>query len=189
MKKRTMTQTQEQTPQYLLMTTRASLPSPANKLQPSSSQTCDRCSPAPLGAACSLVHQHVLELEVLFEDHGVCSGIITDSLDLERVVYEQHALAQPPPTAIHLGDRQKGIQLLLDLAVTCAFPAPTSGFALQILDLTHVWANRDTGIIGSDDLLAFAAAVYMHIKPHLFTAAKVPAQPLRTTWSLRSATC
>ena len=35
------------------------------------------------------MHQHVLELEILFEDHGVCSGTITDSLVLERVVYEQ----------------------------------------------------------------------------------------------------
>ena len=47
------------------------LPSPANRLQACSSQTCYRCSRAPLGAVCSLMHKHVLELEVLFEEHGL----------------------------------------------------------------------------------------------------------------------
>ena len=32
------------------------------------------------------------------------------------------------------------------------------------LFLTHVWSNRDSGIIDSDDLLALAAAVHMYIK-------------------------
>ena len=101
----TMTQTQGQTPQYHMMTL---LPSPANRLQPSSSQTCDRCPRAPLGAVCSLMHQ----LQVLFENHGVCSCTITDCLVLERVVYEQRALAQPLPTALQLVNRQKGFNFL-----------------------------------------------------------------------------
>ena len=65
-----MAQTQGQTSQYQMMTTRTSLPSPANGLHSCSSQT-------PLGAACPLTFQHVLELEVLFEDHGVRSCTIT----------------------------------------------------------------------------------------------------------------
>ena len=48
-----------------------------------------------VGVACSLMHRHVLELEALFEDHGVCSGVITDSFALERMLHEQRALAQP----------------------------------------------------------------------------------------------
>ena len=112
-------------------------------------------------------HQHVLELEVLFEDHIVCSGVITDSLVLECVVHGQRALIQPLPTTLQLDNRQKRLHLLLNLAVTYAFPAHTSEFAFQILDLTHVWSNRDSGIVDSDDLLALDAAVYMYIKLHL----------------------
>ena len=81
--------------------------------------------------------QHVLELEALFKDHGVYSGI-TNSLVLERAVYDQRALVQPLPTA----------------------------FQLQILDLTHVWSDRDSGAVHSD-FLALAVAVYTYIKPHL----------------------
>ena len=46
--------------------------------------------------------EHVLELEALFENHGVCSGVITDSLAIEVVLYEQRAFAQPPPSALQL---------------------------------------------------------------------------------------
>ena len=141
MEETTVTQTQGHT-QYQMMTTRTLHPSPANRLQPSGSQTCDRCSPAPLGAVCFLMHQ-----QILFEDHGVCSGVITDSLVLERAVCEPRALVQPLLTAVQLGNRQKGgreeVQLLLDLTVTGAFPAHTSEFALQILDLTHVWSTTE----------------------------------------------
>ena len=35
-----------------------------------------------------------------------------------------------------LTDRQSGVQFLLDLTVTYAFPAHTSEFALQVIDLT-----------------------------------------------------
>ena len=45
----TKTQTQDQTPQCQMTTMTTSLPSPVNKPQPSSSQTCDRCSPALWG--------------------------------------------------------------------------------------------------------------------------------------------
>ena len=121
---------------------------------------------APLAAVCSLMHQRVLELEVLFEDHGVCSCTITDSLVLERVVHEPRALAQPQPAALELGNNQKGVQFQLDLTVTFAFPAHTSGFALQIFGLTHVWSNSDSCIIDFDHVLATAAADYIYIKLH-----------------------
>ena len=60
----TQTQTQAQTPQHQIVTMRTSLLSPVNNLQFCSSQTSDRC-----GAACSLMYQHVLELDALFDDH------------------------------------------------------------------------------------------------------------------------
>ena len=81
------TQTQDQKPQYQMPTMTTSLLSPVNKPQPSRPQTCDRCSIAPLGAVCSLMYQHFPELEVLCGDHGVCSGVITDSLVVECTVY------------------------------------------------------------------------------------------------------
>ena len=99
---------------------------------------------APLVAVCSLMFQHFVELEILFEDHGVCSDAITDSLVLERAVHEQRTLVQPLLAAVQLVKRQKGAHLLLDLAVTCAFPAHTSAFALQIHHLAHVWSNRES---------------------------------------------
>ena len=83
------------------------------------------------------------------------------------MVYEQRALVQPPPTAPQLANRQQEVHFLLDLPVTCAFPAHTSEFALQILDLTHVWSNRDSGMIDSGGLFALAAVVYMNIKLRL----------------------
>ena len=44
-----------------------------------------------LGLSALPMDQHALELEGLFEVHGVCSCTITNSLDLEHVVYEQRA--------------------------------------------------------------------------------------------------
>ena len=127
------TQTQNQTPQYQMPTITTSLPSPVNKPQPSRPQTCDRCSIALLGAVCSLMCQHLLELEVLFGDHGVFSGVITDSLVFERTVY-----------SLTGGFQAKRSPLLLDLVATSAFSIHVSEFALQTLDLTHVWSTRNS---------------------------------------------
>ena len=56
----------------------------------------------------------------LFEDHGMC----TNSLYVERVVYEQRALLQPPPSALQLTNRQRGVQFLLDFTIIYATPLP-----------------------------------------------------------------
>ena len=133
--------------------------------------------------------QHFLKLEVLFEENGVYSGVITDSLILNHTVHGQNTVNQPLPTAPQLGNRQKGIQLLLGLTVPCAFPAQTSEFALQIFDLTHVWMTRGSGIIDSDDLLALAAAFYMHIQVHLSPQQRYPRSLPELLTACRSASC
>ena len=43
----------------------------------------------PWGSLLSLMYQCGLELEILFEDQGVCSEVITCSLSLERAIYER----------------------------------------------------------------------------------------------------
>ena len=100
----------------------------------------------------------LLELEALFQDHGVCSGLVIDSLALERVLHEQRALAQPLPSAIHLDQRQRGpISCLISL----------SPLLFQVLDTTHIWSGNDSDVIEPDDILALAAAVNVLIKLHL----------------------
>ena len=72
------------------------------------------------------MNQHALELEGLFEDHGVCSCTITDSLDLEHVVYEQRALVQPPPAALQLTDRQRVSFYSISKSPTHSWPKPVN---------------------------------------------------------------
>ena len=84
----TVRQTQGQTPPHHLMTTRTSPLPPVNNPHHCSTPTSSRaCS--SFGAACFLVYQCGLELETHFGDHGVCSGVITDFLALESVIYER----------------------------------------------------------------------------------------------------
>ena len=114
------------------------------------------------------MYRLVLELEVLFGDHCVCSGVITDSLALERMLCERRALAQPPPSALQSVTRQKRrVHFLLDLAVANAFPPHAGEFALQVFDLTHIWSRSDSDVIAPDDIHALTAAVYMFTKLHL----------------------
>ena len=110
-----------------------------------------------------------LELETFFEDDGVFSRVITDSLSLERALYERCALVQSHQP--HSWPTGKGV------LVSCltAFPPPhTSGFTLQILDLAHIWSDSDADVIELDDILAVAAAVYMFIKMNLLPLQRYP---------------
>ena len=84
--------------------------------------------------------QLFLELEVIFEDHGVCTGAFTDSFVLECAVCEQRALVQSLLTVLKLVNRHKRVDLLIDVAVTYAFPAHTSELSLQIFDLANLWS-------------------------------------------------
>ena len=128
----------------------------------------------PFGAACSLTYQYVLELEGLFENHGVCSAAI---LVLERMLHERRALVHPLPSSLQLANRQKEAHFLTDLVVAYTFPPHISGFVLPIFDLTQVWSGSDSEVIEPDDILALAAAVFMFIKNSL--------SPI-TNWSQQS---
>ena len=131
-----------------------SLPSPVNKPQPSRPQTCDRCSRArsPLRRP-------------------------------RRKFWRHHRLPRPRGCGLRttragstttcsptVGSQVEGTPL----ASRSAFLAHTSEFAVQIFDLTHVWSNRDCDTVGSDDLLALAAAVHMYIKLHLSPQQRYP---------------
>ena len=74
-----------------------------------------------------------------------------------------------------------------DLVVAHALPPHTSAFALEILDLTHLWSGSDSDVIEPDDILALAADVHVFIKLHL-TAAEVSTHTPRGACSSRSAT-
>ena len=68
---------------------------------------------------------------------SLCTGTRWSSrprLDLERVVYEQRTLAQPPLTAPTGDEQAKGVQSLLSLTVTYAVPAHISEFPDHRLD-------------------------------------------------------
>ena len=146
----TVTQTQDQTPPYLMtmMTTwpLSLVNNPHHAFKP-----------PVVGLVLSLMFQGDLELESVFEHHGVCSEIITDSL--ERAIYEWCALVQPHPSALQLANKRKSSRLLSDLVAV--FPPHTSGFALQVLDLTHSWSDRNADVIDLNNILALTAAVYM----------------------------
>ena len=81
---------------------------------------------------------------------------------------------QPLSSVLQLANRQKGAQYLSDLDVACAVPPDTSGFTLQIFDLTRIWSDNDSDVIELDDILALAAAVYMFIKLYLSTQQRYP---------------
>ena len=75
-----------------------------------------------------------LELESVFEDHGVCSEVITGSI-LNRAIYGRGA--QLPPSSLQLANRRKSARLLCDRIAVFALPPHTDGFRLQVLDLAH----------------------------------------------------
>ena len=62
----------------------------------------------------------------------------------------------------------KWVHSLLNLAVTSTISIHTPEFALQVLYLTHVWSNRDSGMIDTVDLLALAAALLMCVLCGIF---------------------
>ena len=74
--------------------------------------------------------------------------------------YGRRALSRPLPSASQLLNRQEGAHVLFDLVAASALPPHTTGFALQILDVTHVWSGRDSGVIEYDDILALTAAIF-----------------------------
>ena len=82
-------------------------------------------------------------------------------------MYAQHALPQPPPTALQLTHRQRGFQFLLDLTVTYALPVQTREFPDQVINLTQTGSTEVTDFFEYDDLPAMVAAVHIYVKQHV----------------------
>ena len=90
-----------------------------------------------------------LELDALFEDHGVCSAVIADFLALEGANYRRCAPGQ-------LANRGKSARLLTDLVAVFALPLHTSGFDPSTLG---PGSDRGDNDIDLSDILALVAAV------------------------------
>ena len=71
----------------------------------------------------------------LFEDNGVCWGVIADMLSPERTVYQRCTPRQFPLTDKQRTNRQKWTGFLTDLVATSALPSDIWGCTLQLLGL------------------------------------------------------
>ena len=86
----------------------------------------------------------------IFEDHGVCTEVITDSVALERAIHGRYALVQTLPSALLLANRRKNTRCRLCPASSHQRVWPSS------LGLGHTWSVRG-------DIFALVAAVNMFI--------------------------
>ena len=102
----TKTQTREQTPPYHTTTMTSPL-LPVINPHHCSHQISDRARVRCWGRLLYVMFQGDLELVTVFEDHGVCSGVITDSFAHERTVCERSALVQPLPSVLQLVNRRR----------------------------------------------------------------------------------
>ena len=97
-----------------------------------------------LVAACSLMSQHVLQLETLFEDHGVCSVPRPRAAALRAPPWLSHHFH---PHSWSVGKRRSSLSPML-------FPPHAGEFTLQVLELTHIWSGSDSDVTEPDDILA-----------------------------------
>ena len=135
-----------------------------------------------LGAACSLLYQCGLELEALFENHDICSGVMTETLTLEHVIYERRALVQLLPSALQLANGQRDAHSCLISSLP-----PTSGLSFPVPDKSHFSSDSDADAVELDDILALAAAVYVFIKLNLSQQQGYPRTLTQTAYSSRRA--
>ena len=115
----------------------ASLSSPPSaSLQPSSLQS---RAPALAGqlASALLMFPGALDLDALFEDHGMSWLVIEDVFALEWATYRRCFPAQPPLAARQRLNRQKCANLIQDLVDDAALQPQSAHFSLQLLDLAH----------------------------------------------------
>ena len=157
----TMTQTQEQT--LTMMTTTHRLSHQSTIRTTAAIKLLVVLARSP-GAAGSHMYQGDLQNDVLFEDHGVCPGVIADSLALERAFYRRCAWS-----AISFSwSTGEGV------LASCLILPPPMPSRLTFLDLTHSWSDIYAEVIMLDDILALSAAVYMLIKLHLLSQQREP---------------
>ena len=136
------------------------LPSPSSPTHhPPPPLTHPQASSCARSLALSLMLLGDLKLDALVKDHAVCSAVIAHLQILERVVYQQCTLGQPPLSVPQRTNRQNVRSLLDRPGCRRRSPHQTGGFTLQQLDLAHTWSERS-----DTDILALAAAVYMFTK-------------------------
>ena len=82
-----------------------------------------------------------LELDVIFEVHGVSWLIIDEMFALELATYRRCFPVQPILLALQR-NRRKCAHLLRDLAATADLPPRCALFSLQLLDLAGTHAGR-----------------------------------------------
>ena len=109
-----------------------------------------------------------LELENIFEDHGVFWQVIDEMLALKVETYRRCFPAQPALSALQMYHRRKCAFLLRDLAAAANLPPHGALLSQQLLDLTHRrWTERaDTDIGHQRYPSPCSRAVYIHIKLH-----------------------
>ena len=132
---------------------------PSVSVQPSSLLL---CPPAPVGqfASAFLMFPRDLELDALFEDHGVSCTVIEDMLTLEQAI----TLGQLPLSGIQKFDRRKCVRFLQDLVAAAVLTPHRADFPRQLLDLAHEWSERQDNDIHIFGVLSLAAAVYIFSK-------------------------
>ena len=109
----------------------------------------------------------VLELENVFEDHGVSRQIIDEMFALEVEAHRRcFLLAQPVLFALQRYNRRKCAPLLRGLTATADLPHNSAFFSQQLLDLTHRWSEREDNDIDIGDVHRRAAAVPILFKLH-----------------------
>ena len=124
----TTTQTQRQIrPYQTTLMTMILLPLPVNRLSPCNRQP-SSCAPMRQFASAFLMYPGDLELDALFEDHGVSSAVSEDMLALDWAVHQRCTLGQLPLAGRQRTNRQKCPLLLGRARCRRRSPAPRCRF-------------------------------------------------------------
>ena len=133
--------TMTQTPQHQMMTVKTSPLSPVNHLRHCSHRAPSRrCSSRWGEQSLSLLFSGVVELDALFEDHGVCCAVVADMLTLERAAHHRCT-----PRDRYLSQTDTGPTGRNALASwQISLPPPFSRHTLQI-SILNFWTSLTRG--------------------------------------------
>ena len=102
-----------------------------------------------------------VELDALFEDHGVSCMVIEDVLTRQST---SGALRSNCHTQTNRGSTDRCARFLQDLVAAAVLPPHSADFPLQLLDFAHAWSERRDKNIHIFDVLSLAAADCIAIK-------------------------